>query len=405
MTLRYNQTMHRRHRMTGPFETMREAAPHVSFMAIMIFLSMYARLLLSPMLVFIQHDLSIGPARATQLFLTLALSYSPVMLFSGFLTNRLLHRQTIALSAALLGLGLVMVALAPTLFFLHIGVAVMGGGAGLYPLAGVASVTAMVNDEIRGRAIAIHELGPNVAFVAAPLAISLGILVMDWRWIAALSGVFALVIALLFERYSVAGDFTGDRPRISNLRIILAKPEFWALTVYFSLAASSTLGVFSILPTFLITSRGHEVTAVNTIIGLSRVSGLGMIFLAGFLLDRIGVRRLVGAIMAITGVLTLLIGLLQGTWMLVAVFLQPVVVVAFFPAAVSAMADLGPPTLRNVAVSVMIPTVNVVAGGVFPAVMGHLTEQGYVEAGFVVLGAAMVLSVGLARMLAASGPG
>ncbi len=385
--------------LTHPFETVREAAPHVGFVAVIVFLSMYSRLLLSPLLVFLQEDLGIGPARATRLFLTLAFSYSPVMLLSGFFTARQVHRRTIALSSATLGLGLIILSLAPNLVTVHIGVATIGAGAGLYPPAGVASVTALVRDEIRGKALAIHELGPNLAFVVAPLVVSAGILVANWRWIPGLSGVAALAIAVLFDRFALAGQFNGEPPHLSNVRMILRQPEFWALTVYFSFAAASTLGVFSILPTYLVTTKGYPAPMVNTIISLSRVSGIVMIFLAGVIVDRIGVRRLVVIVISITATLTIGIGALPGTAMLVAVFLQPVVIVAFFPAAVSAIADLGPPTVRNVAVSIMIPSVNVLAGGVFPALMGHLTEAGYVEAGFMGLGVLMLASLSMARML------
>lgn len=391
--------MRERSFLTHPFESIREAAPHVSFVAVVVFFSMYSRLLLSPLLIFVQADLAIGPTLATQLFFTSSVSYSTVMLFSGFVTFRLLHRRTIALASALLGLGMILMALAPTLLMMHIAVAVIGSGAGLYPPAGVAAVTALVRDEIRGKAVAIHEMGPNSAFVIAPLLVSAGILLGHWRLVPALSGIIALSVAVLFDRYSIAGAFSGERPHLDNLRAILRKPEFWALTIFFTLAAASTLGIFSILPTFLVTTRGYPAPLVNTVVALSRVSGLGMVFLAGIIVDRIGVRRLVTYFTAVTAILTIGIGVLEGTAMLVAVFLQPVVIVAFFPAAVSAIADLGPPRVRNIAVSVMIPSVNLLAGGVFPSLMGYLTERGAVEAGFVGLGVVMIASLALARML------
>jgi NNP family nitrate/nitrite transporter-like MFS transporter len=129
------------------------------------------------------------------------------------------------------------------------------------------------------------------------------------------------------------------------------------------------------------------------------LSGVGMIFAAGYLVDRIGVRPLIGAVMAVTGALTLLIGVTRGGAMLAVVFLQPVVITAFFPPAISAIADLGPPNVRNVAVSVMIPAVNLVAGGVFPVLMGYLTERGVVRGGFVALGAVMLLALAMLPML------
>ncbi len=382
-----------------PFTTMRTALPHVGFLSLMVFLSVYARLLISPLLVFIQADLTIGPARATRLFLTLSVSYSVAMIGSSIFVAGLMHRRTIALSAMFLGTGLIVLGLAPNLGVMHIGAAIIGAGAGLYPPAGVASATALVADTIRGRALALHETGPNLAFVFAPLAAALVVLVPTWRAIPVASGVFAIAVGVLFNRFSVAGAFYGDRLRIRNITTLFRKPEFWAIMLLFSLAASSTMGVFSILPTYLITRRGYDPQMVNTLIGVSRISGVGMLFLSGILIDRIGVRLLVTIVMAVTGILTVGIGVLPGTAMLVVVFLQPIIITAFFPAVLSAMADLGPPQVRSVAISMLIPTVNIVSGGIFPALMGWLTEVGSVEAGFVFLGVLIFTGMAAAPLL------
>lgn len=378
---------------------MRVALPHVTFVAVMIFLSMFSRLIMSPLLVFVQQDLAVGPARATRLFLTMSVAYSGAMVGSSLFARRVMHRRTIALSAGLVGVGLLGVALAQTLGAMHAACAVMGAGAGLYPPAGVATITSLVTDEIRGRALALHESGPNVAFVLAPLAVSAGLLFGGWRIIPAVAGVGSLVVAVLFDRYSIAGQFTGDRMRLDNIISLVKKGEFWAIMVLFSLAASSTMGVFTILPTFLVTARGYDPGMVNGLISVSRVSGVAMLFLSGVLIDRIGVRRLVALVLVVTGVLTVGVGALSGVPMLAAVFLQPVIITAFFPAAVSAMADLGPANVRNVGVAVIIPVVNVMAGGIFPAVMGRLTEAGLVEAGFVGLGFVILASISMVSLL------
>ena len=50
----------------------------------------------------------------------------------------------------------------------------------------------------------------------------------------------------------------------------------------------------------------------------------------------------------------------------------------------------------------MIPTVNIVSNGVFPTMMGALTEQGMVRAGFVGLGLTMLASLVLLPFLGRS---
>ncbi|MEX2442842.1 MAG: MFS transporter [Alkalispirochaeta sp.] len=381
------------------YSTLRQAAPQVSLMAVMIFFSMYSRMVMSPLLVFIQDALAIGPAAATRLFLPQSISYSGAMLLSGFLAGRVGHRRTIATSGAVLGFGLIVVALGNSLLVMHLGFGLIGVGAGLYPPSGVASLTGMVRPEIRGKAIAIHEVGPNSAFVVAPLIVAAGVLLGNWRWVPALSGVVAIAMAFTFDRTSVAGGIKADRPQLHNLKRLFAQAEFWAITAFFAVAASSTVGVFSILPTFLISSEGYPVGVANTIISVSRVSGIAMLFVSGVLVDRIGVRKLIGGVLTITGVLTVGIGALTGNAMLLAVALQPIIIAAFFPAAVSAIADIGPPEIRGIAVSFMIPMVNIIASGVFPTLMGFLTERELVRAGFVGLGMTMLATLVLLPVL------
>lgn len=381
------------------YSSLRQAAPQISLMTVMIFFSMYSRMVMSPLLVFIQEALSVGPAAATRLFLPQSVSYSTAMLLSGFLAGHVGHRRTIATSGALLGIGLIVVAVGTNLTIMFLGFGLIGIGSGLYPPSGVASLTGMVHPDIRGKAIAVHEMGPNTAFVVAPLIVAAGVLVGNWRWVPGLSGVAALAMAVTFDRKSVAGGIKAERPQLHNLKHLFAQAEFWAITVFFSVAASSTVGVFAILPTFLIGTEGYPVGVANTIISVSRVSGIGMLFISGVLVDRIGVRKLIGGVLTITGVLTVSIGALTGNAMLVAVALQPIIIAAFFPAAVSAIADIGPPEMRGIAVSLMIPMVNIIASGVFPTLMGFLTERGLVRGGFIGLGVVMLTTLVLLPML------
>ena len=124
-----------------------------------------------------------------------------------------------------------------------------------------------------------------------------------------------------------------------------------------------------------------------------------MVFLSGWLIDRLGTVKLVGAVILITGVLTTAIGLTHGTALLVVVFLQPVVISAFFPAAISSFAYLGPPEIRNVGVSLIIPVANLSSGGVFPSIMGILGNANRTALGFLIFGLLMLCSLVLLPLL------
>lgn len=382
-----------------PVAQFRTAFPHVSFLAVMIFFAMYARLLLAPLLIYIQNDLGIGTAQATSIFIPLSISYAGAMLVSGYFARAIFHRRTIALSAVTVGFGLGLLGVSNSLISLYAATTIIGAGAGLYPPSGVSSVTHFVHDDIRGRAIALHEVGPNLAFVLAPIAVSLGTSLGSWRIIAIGSGAIAALTGVVFDRRALSGRFAGEPPRLKIVGPLLRQPKFWVIVVLFSLAASSTLGVYSILPTFLVQSEGLSPGFTNTLLSVSRISGVVVVLIAGVLIDRIGVARTIGIVFLLTGSLTIGIGCSTGVPLLIAVFLQPVIITAFFPAAIGAMADLGPPLVRNVAVSLVIPVVNIVSNGVFPSLMGRLAETGTIRSGFIGLGVLMVAGIALLPLL------
>ncbi len=385
--------------MEQPIDRLPQAVPHVLLLAVMAFFSMYSRTVLSPLLVPIQEDLGIGPARATSLFIPLSICYSGSMLLSGFAVERLRHRTIIALAIGVLGTGLLVISQSNRFALLQIGFGMIGAGAGLYVPSGVTTVTSIVTDEIRGKAISIHELGPSTSFVVAPLVVTVLSTLGGWRLVPLVSGLSAIVAAFVFTRGGSGGRFYGNRPRLGNVSGLLGQRKFWTIAVFFSLAASSTLGIYAILPTFLVGIRGYDANYVNTLLSLSRISGIGMVFLSGVLVDRFGSARLITSVLAITGVLTIACGTLTGPVLPVVIFAQPVIISAFFPAAISVVADLGSPEMRNVGVSIMIPVVALISNGIFPTIMGALTESGTVSMGFVALGALMILALPFRRLL------
>jgi MFS family permease len=97
--------------------------------------------------------------------------------------------------------------------------------------------------------------------------------------------------------------------------------------------------------------------------------------------------------------MTILIGLTGGTLLLIAVFLQPLVVQAFFPVAIRALTDAAPVQARNLAVALAIPLANLVGAGVAPRAFGAVAAAGYFRVGFVVLGTMTVVSLGLLPLL------
>ena len=76
----------------------------------------------------------------------------------------------------------------------------------------------------------------------------------------------------------MGGDFKGESPNFSNVKTIMKHPAFWIMTFFFSVGIATSLGVFSMLPLYLVAERGFERSTANTILGLSRIPSLSWLF-------------------------------------------------------------------------------------------------------------------------------
>jgi len=87
---------------------------------------------------------------------------------SGFVSARINHRRTMALSIACAGMALLATAASNHLWGIRAGLFLTGLCTGLYLPSAIAAITVLVSPRHWGKAIAIHEVAPNLAFVLAP---------------------------------------------------------------------------------------------------------------------------------------------------------------------------------------------------------------------------------------------
>ena len=371
----------------------------LSLLAGIFFFNFLCRVSLGPLLPTIESDLGLGHGEAGSLFLLLSLGYCVSITCSGFVSSRLGHRRTILVSSVAIGCALLLVVAARSLTGVRLGLILVGMAAGLYLPSGIATLNGLVAPRDWGKAMAIHEVAPNLGFVAAPLLCELFLDLHSWRGALVLFGVASAFVGLAFARFGRGGDFPGEAPRLLTLRVLVAEPAFWIMIALFSLGIGVSLGIYTMLPLYLVAERGMEGGWANTLVALSRISGLGMAFVAGWASDRFGPRMAMGGVLAVTGGLTVMLGLAPGTWVVALVFFQPLIAVCFFPAAFSALSRIGPSEVRNVAVSLTVPVSFLMGGGAIPAGIGLLGEAGAFSLAICLLGLVTMGSVWLLRYL------
>jgi MFS family permease len=357
------------------------------------FFNFLARVIFSPLLLSVERDLGLSHVQASRFFFIIASGYSLAMLLSGFVSRLLTHRRVVLVSVFLPGAALLCIGLSASPAAIRAGLFVLGMGAGLYSPSGVAMLTSLAGEASWGRATALHELGPNLALVTAPLLAGLLLPRLSWQAILVLLAAAWWLCGLAFLVRGRGGDFHGQAPRPATLRQILGRRSFWIFLAVFGLGAASELGVYALIPTYLVTERGLGEALVHRLVGASRIANLGVIFAAGWLADRCGARRLLLFLLPGIGAATALLALPRGGALVAAVFLQPLLVAAFFPVAFAVLYRIIPIRLLNVAVSLMMPAAYLFGAGIVPACLGLFAERGELAAGLAFLGVLIAASV------------
>jgi len=247
---------------------------------------------------------------------------------SGFVSARITHRLTMVLSIACAGIALLVTRPAKACggpgraFFdraLH----------GLYLPSAIAAITGFVSPRHWGKAIAVHEVAPNLAFVLAPLFAEALLAFYSWKTVLAVLGTAALLSGAIFLRFGRVGAFAGEAPNLRSMGALGRQSSYWLMILLFGLGISGSLGIYTMLPLFLVSAHGHERDFANTLLALSRIPGVLAAFGSGWFTDRIGPQRTMLLILVLNGLLTMMLGIAPKAWLPYLVFIQPALAVCF----------------------------------------------------------------------------
>lgn len=357
------------------------------------YLNFFSRIVFAPLLPSMEQGLLLSHSEAGSFFLCLSCGYFFSLLGSSYVAARMSHQQTIAWSLLALSLSLGLIASADTLPALRAAFVLLGLATGVYLPSAVATLSALFASFHWGRVFAVHELAPNLAFLTSPLAVSLLLPRLDWRQSVTFLAILCCGAGLVYFRVGPGRDLYGRRPDSTAWAKILRQRHFRSLVPLFALGIAGTLGVFSVLPLFLVSVHQLPQEKANLLVGLSRSGALFSTLLGGWLADRFGNRRTMAAALLLSGLTTACIGFARGPYLLSIIALQPSIAVCFFPAAFAVLASLTPPDSRNVIISLAVPLAFVGGAGLLPFIITTLAEGGMFRGGLI--GAGLIIAAGV----------
>jgi len=369
------------------------------FLAAIFYLNFVARIIIAPLMPTVEKELHFSHGEAGSLFLVLSLGYFVGLIGSGFISSRFTHRKTILISIIAVGMTLVASSRCNSLGAFWAVIVLLGLFAGLYLASGITTLTAQIDSSHWGKAIAIHELGPTLSFLTVPL-IAEGLLNwLSWRGVLAATGIVSLLLGGAYAKYGKGGDFSGKAPKLETFRVLLKNRGFWIMLFMFGLGIGATIGIYTMLPLYLVAEKGFDRNWANMLIAISRIGCPVIVFVAGWTSDRFGPHRTIFGVFLFTGLATISLGLADNLWLVIFVILQPLLASCFFPAGFAALSRAVPADIQNVAVSFTVPFGFIIGGGLFPLLIGLTGDAEAFFVGIIIVGCFILSGALLTRFL------
>jgi len=363
------------------------------------FLNFSTRTIFSPILPLIEDSLSLSHGAAGGLFTSLSIGYSLTLLIAGRFASIWGYKRTVVFGFMGTGLALLGFQWVESYKAFHILFFILGIATGTYLPSIIPIITETYDYKHWGKAIGSHDSAASFSIFSIPILVAFGLNYLSWKNLLLILGIVSLLLPIYFWKISVEPKREMSEQKGSIL-LLLKRKTVWIIGFLWIFAAGSCLGLYSILPLFLVKERGIDFHFANNLFGISRVGGVFVSILIGFLLDRYGYRKMLVFGIITTGLSTIGLSLASTLPLIViTLILQATLSLAFFPIGLASISKLTPLSERAMATGVII-SIGVIFGlGFTPFLLGVIADHFSFQAGILGLGILTTLSSLMVRFL------
>ena len=214
-----------------------------------------------------------------------------------------------------------------------------------------------------------------------------------------MQGIACLILPLFFWRVSIE-----PQPKISlrgthYINLFRRKP-IWVMAVLCIMSSAANMGVYSMLPLYLINERGMDYAFANNLFGISRVGGFAIQIFAGFFVDRYGYEKILFLGLLTAGLSTLSLALAPSfSCLIITLFIQAALSLVFFPVALAAISKLTSPEERSMGIGAIISSGVIVGMGGAPLLLGIVADHFSFQTGILWMGILTTFSSFMVRYL------
>jgi NNP family nitrate/nitrite transporter-like MFS transporter len=384
----------RRRRLRSEADLGRSLGP-VLLLTIIFFIHFVARQIAGPLLPAMEAELGLSHTQSGLFILFTGTGFFLSQITAAFLTGRWGYRRCILISLWGTAAAAATVGLLDSVWALYLGFLGLGLTGGLYVPSGIALITVLIRPKDWGKAMGIHEVAPNLALICVPFLATAAVAAGSWRL-----GYFGLatilaIVGLVYAAIGVDSDRRPSPPDLHRLREIATNPSFWCLGLLLSLAVGVETGVYAMVPLFLVNERGFDLAEANQLLGLSRIPGLVIVLLAGWITDRLSPSFTVSMALGLTGIAVMVLGVGPHGLLVPAVFVQAAASACLFPPILSMASRISTTANRALTLSLSLAVAPVIGGGLLPAGIALAGDLGSFGAGLLGAGILTLSGIGL----------
>ena len=366
---------------------------------IMWYLAFSTRTILAPFLPMIKNEFVLSNATAGGLYIFIAAGGTIGLLYAGTIASRIGAKTLIIISFFIAAGSLSGIYASSAYLFLSLWLFVFGLSGGVYLPCAIPVLTAAFDREHWGKAISFHETAASISILTIPYLTVLLLSIMPWRGVFL---VLAAAFAFLIPVFWVASPPTSRAPQSVRIGIlsVAKRAEFRIFVVLWTISATGAMGVYSILPLFLVEERHMAIETANRILSISRIGGVLGQIAAGFFLDRYDTGKIIILLMVGSTLSSFGLGLADTNAILIAMlFFQATFCVIFFPVGIVAISKLTTPGERAVFSGTVMAVSTILGLGLAPFLLGLIADTWRFQYGFIMLGISSVGTIFLAVRL------
>jgi NNP family nitrate/nitrite transporter-like MFS transporter len=363
------------------------------------FLNFSSRTIFSPILPLIEDSLSLSHGAAGGLFTSLSIGYCLTLLAAGRLVFSWGYKRTyffghVGIALVLLGFGWAESYKAFHLLFFLLGVC-----SGIYLPCVLPIITQTYEPRHWGKAIGFHETAPSLSIFFIPILVPLGLHLFHWKSLLFFLGVIPLLFLIPFWKVSVEPKHEEVYQR-NPFTALFRNRTVWIMGLLWIFSSACSLGIYSILPLYLIKEKSMDFGFANTLLGISRSAGVVVPVMMGFLTDRYRFQAILKWSIFATGLSTVGLALSSTVSSILAtLILQALLSLAFFPVAFISISKLTFISDRTMTFGFIMAIGVIFGSGSAPFILGLIADHWSFKAGILGLGVLTALSSFMVRFL------